>query len=262
MGKGGAWRCGRGGCHVEQPHIRIFRRLRAPLLSDHRVACFPNWVRMANFSSGPRRVSRNCQGRGRRRHRGRRRRPTRMREAAKGAVRHSVSLRNLVSGFSGVFVLHACRIIELRDFQIGFGCRIFLLECNECRETAEGCKEEDDEAAPARGAAQGGERRSVSLRNLVSGFSGAFVLHACRIIELRDFQIGFASRIFLLECNECRETADEYKVAGDVAAPARGAAPGGEQRGDGGGKGHYICIARMRLVVKVGRRAGETQGQL
>jgi hypothetical protein len=54
--------------------------------------------------------------------------------------------------------------------------------------------------APQRAAAPGGEERgteggvrhSVSLSNLVSGFSGAFVMISFRIIELIFFKIGFA----------------------------------------------------------------------
>jgi hypothetical protein len=73
---------------------------------------------------------------------------------------------------------------------------IFLLDRDECREKVNdqerGWDWESIGLTRSREDAKGGVPASVSLSNLVSGISGAFVLYSFQIMGLRRFQIGFA----------------------------------------------------------------------
>jgi len=78
-----------------------------------------------------------------------------------GGVAGAVRLSNLVYGIFGDFALRSFRIIGLRGFQIGFGCRIFLLGRGECRKRTAGRKAARGGLVLGRGAARGGELRGV-----------------------------------------------------------------------------------------------------
>jgi hypothetical protein len=157
--------------------------------------------------------------------------------------RVSVSLSNLVFGIFGDSVLRSFQIIGLDVFKIGFAWRIFFLDRDECRETAGGFRR-------GQGAARGGAEDCVSLSNLVFGISADFREHSFRIIGLRVFKIGFASRIFFLDRGECREMAEGNKIGRGGAA--RAVARGGDRRLGEGVRIHYICIARMGVGCQGG----------